>query len=181
MKGFPHNWLSPADEPVIKPSDNVYFTGYVRPHSYRTNLIISFRLYWDQRLTKIFERRKEEVEAALGVCKFGRPCVSCGIDKLDDERTAWSLLGDGSLAHLDTEYHVHDFVYIMPAGTETDVYTIGQIVEIHPGEGEEDPTIDVRLYERCDLIFRHETKNATDFGTKAMDEVSPWHHNCCPY
>lgn len=79
---------------------------------------------------------------------------------------------DGALVQRNVEYHVNDFVYIRPELHETDVYVIAQIVEIHESKNVEKKyhTVDLRVYQRCDLILRAETKS--QFGEQEMDEVS---------
>lgn len=79
---------------------------------------------------------------------------------------------DGALVQRDVEYHLNDFVYIRPELQQTDVYVIAQIVDIHESMNVEKKyhTVDLRVYQRCDLILRAETKS--QFGEQEMDEVS---------
>ncbi|KIP09557.1 hypothetical protein PHLGIDRAFT_116344 [Phlebiopsis gigantea 11061_1 CR5-6] len=144
---------STEDEPSVTKKDNVYLTG----------------LYWDGHNTKFFRRNLEEEDRARRRCKRGRQCVSCGMNKIQDDLEEWQHR-DGAYVQQDVTYHVNDFVYIRPELHETDVYVIAQIVEIHPSEDVEKKyhSVDLRVYQRCDLILRNETKH--EFGEQEMDE-----------
>lgn len=127
-------------------------------------------VHWDPINSVFFERKPAEEARALAACKHGRRCVSCGMGLIQGELEEWHL-ENGELRNRGVSYHVNDFVYIRPQQQETDVYIIAQIVDITPSQDvvQEYHTIDVRVYQRRDLI----TRKAAAFGEEAMDEVSP--------
>ena len=92
------------------------------------------------------------------------------MNRLQDDLEEWQYQ-DGMLVQQGVEYHVHDFVYVRPNLEETDVYIIGQIVDIHQSDNLEKQyhSVDLRIYQRCDLVLRAETKSG--FGEQTMDEV----------
>lgn len=127
-------------------------------------------LVWDRENTVFFQRREEDDRAALERCPPEKPCVSCGVDFLDEERERWDVLADGSLVQGPTSYHVHDVVYLRPQSKETDVYVIGQITNIHElVDKDRLPTFDVQLLQRYDLAARRANKG--NFGNQVYDEV----------
>jgi DNA (cytosine-5)-methyltransferase 1 len=116
------------------------------------------------------DRTPEEEDQARHRCKRGKPCVSCGISLLHDDREEWTIC-DGALVQNGITYHVNDFVYYRPQTSVTDVYIIGQIIQIHRSKDVRKVyhSIDLRVYQRCDLIIRAESK--AEFGQRQMDEV----------
>lgn len=164
--------LDPAeDEPLIEEEDNLYFTGYVV--NQRCCLLaddVDSRVCWDANNAVFFDRTGEEEERARKRCKRGRPCVSCGVSLLQDDDDDWTIR-DGALVHDGVTYHVKDFVYIRPELRQTDVYLIAQIMGIEESADLKHVyhSVNLRVYQRCDLVLRAETK--AEFGQCEMDEV----------
>ena len=133
------------------------------------------RVCWDPLNATFFDRTPEEEERARARCDDGRPCVSCGMSLLQGDDDEWTI-SHGALVHGGVTYHVDDFVYIRPELPETDVYIIAQIVAVRRSKNLEKiyHAVDLRLYQRCDLVIRAETK--AEFGLREMDEVSRLTH-----
>ncbi|KAI0705891.1 S-adenosyl-L-methionine-dependent methyltransferase [Cytidiella melzeri] len=142
-----------VDEDEPSAQDGGYFTGWV----------------WDRDNTMFFQRREEDVRDALAQCDPAKPCVSCGMDSLEEQRVLWDVLDDGTLVQGAVCYHTNDLVYIHPLGTETDVYILGQITAIYAApHKDKSPTFDVKMYQRFDLVARYHNK--TQFGNQEYDE-----------
>ncbi|PSR77616.1 hypothetical protein PHLCEN_2v7806 [Hermanssonia centrifuga] len=135
---------STEEEPPVAPDteENSFYTG----------------LRWDKQNHAFFERTEEKRQQVLQFCKCGKPCESCGQKRLLKERQHWTVKDD-VLRQGDVHYHIHDFVYIRPAIPKTDVYIIGQIIRIHRGAREKAHTVDIRVFERYDLVARLEKKS----------------------
>lgn len=124
-----------------------------------------------------FDRTPDEEDKARKRCKRGKPCVSCGMNLLDEDKEDWDIRDD-AIVQNGISYHVNDFVYYRPDLSVTDVYIIGQIIRIHESDDlkADYHSVDLRIYQRCDLIIRAESKS--EFGQRKMDEVRPAFSMC---
>lgn len=125
---------------------------------------------WDQDNSAFIQRTEEEITVALSFCNPGHPCISCGIKHAAEAQNKWTVPEDGFLVKGDAEYHTRDVIYVRPLLDDTDVYILGQITQIHPpASGAKQPTVDIRVYQRFDLVARGQNKH--NFGNQCYDEV----------
>ena len=130
----------------------------------------TLRLIWDQDNSAFLQRPEEELSAALAHCQPDKPCVSCGMKAKAKAKERWTVSEEGSLVQGDVHYHLQDVVYIRPLLDDTDVYILGQIVDIYPAKAEgQDPMVDVRIFQRVDLVARRQNKHF--FGNHKYNEV----------
>ncbi|KAF4603394.1 hypothetical protein EYR38_003807 [Pleurotus pulmonarius] len=105
-------------------------------------------LVWDEEATDFTDLpRQTDVEAALEGLLPHKCCYSCAIQRQQDVFKEIRRI-PGGYSYLGLRYHVHDYVYIAPAGSHKSLLRIGQVVSIKGIPAE--PKVVVRMFQRFD-------------------------------
>ncbi|KAI9065405.1 S-adenosyl-L-methionine-dependent methyltransferase [Trametes sanguinea] len=108
---------------------------------------------WDPVKVAFIKRSSEQDEEALMKCKRGRPCISCGLLAIEEERQAWRTVSGDAIVWDSVAYHRRDFVYLR---TPHDVLGIGQILRLITDGSGAVQQVEVRWYGRYDdVASRH--------------------------
>ncbi|KAI0672839.1 S-adenosyl-L-methionine-dependent methyltransferase [Trametes maxima] len=113
----------------------------------------SVGLTWDSHSCALVETPSQEIIQALARCEPSRPCTSCGIASLQDEKENWAFLSEGVISHEGINYHVHDFIYLRASHHIVGVLDIAQIVQIIHNDDEGVVGVEVVHYGRYDDVL----------------------------
>ncbi|CDO73636.1 hypothetical protein BN946_scf185014.g106 [Trametes cinnabarina] len=121
---------------------------------------------WDSERVAFVKSSAAEDDCALRKCKVGKPCVSCGIAALEEEREEWRTLPDDTISCSGVVYHPHDFVYLHTPGQVIGLLAIVQILGFIPDESGAVSQVKIRHYGRYDTVA---VKHSRDEGPIPRD------------
>ncbi|KAI0647432.1 S-adenosyl-L-methionine-dependent methyltransferase [Trametes meyenii] len=110
-------------------------------------------LTWDSHNCALIETPSDDITRALSRCESSRPCVSCGIASLQDEKESWAFHSQGVISCGGIDYHVHDFIYLHASHHTVGVLDIAQIVQIIHNDDEGVVGVVVVHYGRYDGVL----------------------------
>ncbi|KAI0636601.1 S-adenosyl-L-methionine-dependent methyltransferase [Trametes polyzona] len=89
-------------------------------------------LTWDSENCTFVETPVSQIDRALAQCDLSCPCVSCGLQALQEKRKWKCTVGDGGgvTSPDSVDYHINDVVYLHTPGQVSGLLAIAQIIEL---------------------------------------------------
>lgn len=135
-------------------------------------------LVWNQTDVAFQQLQPYEVERAIDACPDTKPCIPCGLAKLEHQLNNWEYVGtEDCILKENVHYHAGDFVYIRPDGPPPALYLIGQILRIEEdSDAGYELCVEARLFERYDAVVRISQRDGVHHI--ATDEVCDLLSSC---
>ncbi|VDC06694.1 unnamed protein product [Peniophora sp. CBMAI 1063] len=119
------------------------------------------------------------IQKALDLCPPHRQCISCGLDELDEQHDAITLLSDNrGFISSGIEYHEHECVYLYGKDDPNSVFDLAQIVDWKSAALKKKKradetlklTLTVRYFHRRDDLTKKERLAGLEGDQWKMDE-----------
>lgn len=131
------------------------------------------RLTWDPHNTSLVEIPNQELQSAQDSCKPWRRCVSCGLRSVHKKQASWHLLSNGGISRHGVDYHVNDFIYLVPtpSGLGFLLYQIAQIIDLIFDKDGHICQVEICHYGRYDVAVKDCSDGNDDLASTVSDNV----------